>query len=111
LAIFVENGPYRINETTGEVTINPYSWNSNANVIFVDQPIGTGFSYGDLDDYVTKESQVAEDMYEFLQSFIVQFPQYAKLPFFVTGESYGLFIFSLRNILNLYILSVLTKRS
>jgi len=41
------------------------------------------------DDYVTNEVQVAEDMFQFLQTFMKQFPQYANLPFFVTGESYA----------------------
>jgi len=31
---------------------------------------------------------VAEDMYEFITAFMSSHPQYAKLQFFVTGESY-----------------------
>ncbi len=47
------------------VTSNPYSWNSYANIMYVDQPVGTGFSYADhYSDYVTDETGVAEDMYQ-----------------------------------------------
>ena len=47
------------------VTSNPYSWNNYANVMYVDQPVGTGFSYADhYSDYVTDETGVAEDMYQ-----------------------------------------------
>lgn len=89
LAIFFEQGPYRVDNDLN-VTINPYAWNSNANVIFVDQPVGTGFSTADhAEDYVRNEDQVAEDMYEFLQTFFESFPQYKGLDFFVTGESYA----------------------
>lgn len=51
LALFVENGPYRIVEHGGGAAVedssrllrlNPHSWNSNATVIYLDQPAGTG---------------------------------------------------------------------
>jgi carboxypeptidase C (cathepsin A) len=90
IAIFIEQGPYRINETTGAVSSNPSPWNAIANVIYVDQPVGTGFSYADYsDDYVTSEAQIAEDMYQFLQGFYKKYPQYKGLDFYVTGESYA----------------------
>ncbi|CEP01221.1 unnamed protein product (mitochondrion) [Plasmodiophora brassicae] len=89
LAVFYEQGPYRL-DANGTVSINPHSWNGVANVLFVDQPAGTGFSYCDNDDdYVVSEAQVGEDMFEFLQGFFDRYPQYAKLPLFVTGESYA----------------------
>jgi carboxypeptidase C (cathepsin A) len=47
------------------VTTNPYSWNNYANIMYVDQPVGTGFSYADhYADYVKDETGVAEDMYQ-----------------------------------------------
>eukprot|EP01087_Luapelamoeba_hula_P007668 TRINITY_DN1873_c0_g1_i1.p1 TRINITY_DN1873_c0_g1~~TRINITY_DN1873_c0_g1_i1.p1 ORF type:complete len:439 (-),score=66.33 TRINITY_DN1873_c0_g1_i1:42-1358(-) len=89
LALFAENGPYKL---VGNSTLirNPYSWNSFANILYVDQPVGTGFSYTeDGRDYVHDEEQVANDMYSFLQQWFKRFPQYSKLPFYVIGESYG----------------------
>eukprot|EP00029_Vermamoeba_vermiformis_P013256 TRINITY_DN8172_c0_g1_i1.p2 TRINITY_DN8172_c0_g1~~TRINITY_DN8172_c0_g1_i1.p2 ORF type:complete len:436 (-),score=163.13 TRINITY_DN8172_c0_g1_i1:69-1376(-) len=89
LALFYENGPYKMDQNM-TVTTNPYSWNNYANIMYVDQPVGTGFSYADhYSDYVTDETGVAEDMYQFLQKFFVQYPQYSKLPFFIIGESYA----------------------
>ena len=46
---------------------NKYSWNSNASLLFIDQPAGTGFSYGPESDYDHNEKQVSTDMYDFLQ--------------------------------------------
>lgn len=89
LAIFYEQGPYRLDKA-GDITINEHSWNSIANVLFVDQPVGTGFSFADNNDaYVKTEKQVAEDMWEFMQAFLARFPQYAKVELYVTGESYA----------------------
>jgi serine carboxypeptidase-like clade 4 len=89
LALFYENGPYTLDDNLN-LAINPYSWNSFANMIFVDQPVGTGFSYADsVFDYVIDEAGVAQDMWVFLQQFFALYPQYANLPFYILGESYA----------------------
>jgi carboxypeptidase C (cathepsin A) len=45
--VCAENGPYSL---THNLTLeeNPYGWDLNANVIYVDQPINTGFSWSDV---------------------------------------------------------------
>ena len=62
-----------------------YSWNAKANVIYIDQPTGTGFSYGHGLDH--DEKGVASDMYDFLQQFFKAHTKYNKLPFYAVGES------------------------
>lgn len=46
LAIFMENGPMSIID--GEAVKEDISWNNNANLLYVDQPIGTGYSHGSI---------------------------------------------------------------
>jgi len=87
LALFFENGPYQIN-TTLDVIPNRFAWNQYANLLYVDQPVGTGFSYAD-EDYVTGETLVGADMYTFLQKFFAMYPQFMGQDFYIVGESYG----------------------
>jgi cathepsin A (carboxypeptidase C) len=83
--LLFENGPCKVSADGKTTTLNPYSWTTNANVMWVDQPPGTGFSKGKWD---FGEDGVAEDMYQFLQVFFKAKPEYNK-KFFVTGESYA----------------------
>ena len=72
------------------LTPNPYSWTNNANIIFIEQPAGVGFSYSDtVSDYTTGDYQSAADVYAFLQGFMIRYPQYANRPLYLSGESYG----------------------
>ena len=47
VALFTENGPCSVNADGATTKSNPYAWNKNAHLVFVDQPAGTGFSYGE----------------------------------------------------------------
>lgn len=87
LALLTENGPCKANSDGQSTYLNPYSWNENSNMMWVDQPAGVGYSYGTKTD--RDEADVAEDMYDFLQAFFTAHPEYLKMKFFVFGESYG----------------------
>jgi len=88
VALFGENGPCTVGPQGDDTHLNPHSWNSRANLLYIDQPSGTGFSYP-VSGTDVGEAGVARDMYDFLQHFFQAHPQYAKLPFFAFGESYA----------------------
>ncbi|CAL1694743.1 unnamed protein product [Somion occarium] len=87
--LLFENGPCRIAEGGNGTIVNPHSWNEVANVIYLDEPIGTGFSYADDDSKVDTLADLAVDVYVFTQVFLKRFPQYSNLPFHLAAESWG----------------------
>ncbi|KAK2867901.1 hypothetical protein FQN49_003356 [Arthroderma sp. PD_2] len=84
--LFMEMGPARIDENI-KIVHNPHSWTNNASMIFLDQPVNVGFSYGANGVYNT--AAASKDVYAFLTMFFKQFPQYAKQDFHIAGESYA----------------------
>ncbi|CAM8970547.1 unnamed protein product [Rhodiola kirilowii] len=89
LAVFYENGPFHIAKNLS-LEWNEYGWDKVSNLLFVDQPTGTGFSYtSDEKDIRHNEKGVSNDLYDFLQEFFKEHPQYAKNDFYITGESYA----------------------
>lgn len=84
--LFLELGPSRIDENL-KLVYNPYSWNANASVIFLDQPVNVGFSYSS--DQVSNTVAAGKDVYALLTLFFKQFPEYAHQDFHIAGESYA----------------------
>lgn len=89
LALFYENGPYKINDDLS-LKKNEYSWNSKANLLYVDQPVGTGFSHAkNPTHYARNEKMVASNFYRFLLKFIAKYPSLHGRALYITGESYA----------------------
>ncbi|KAK3723832.1 hypothetical protein QZH41_019509 [Actinostola sp. cb2023] len=66
------------------------SWTQIANVLFVDNPVGAGFSYVTNKDAYTKDVKgIAEDLFTMLKSFMKEMPIFQNTPFFIFCESYG----------------------
>lgn len=85
--LLFELGPSHINSTLQPV-YNPYSWNNNASVIFLDQPVSVGYSYTEGDE-IYSTAAAAKDFYIFLELFFQQFPQFKNNKFHIAGESYA----------------------
>jgi len=91
VATFTENGPCRVDKSGSRTYASQYSWNNKANMLYLDQPAGTGFSYDKKGPagWDHDESEVAKDLFRFMQEFYKTYPQYHKNPFFIWGESYA----------------------
>ncbi|KAI4616833.1 Cell death protease [Alternaria metachromatica] len=84
----MEVGPYRVREG-GNLEYNNGSWDEFANLLFVDQPVGTGFSYVNTNSYLTELDQMADHMIIFLEKWFALFPEYEHDDFYIAGESYA----------------------
>ncbi|KAG2040689.1 Alpha/Beta hydrolase protein [Suillus americanus] len=89
IGLFQENGPCLVNADHNSTTLNPYSWNSLSNMIYIDQPIGTGFSYGT--DAVNNTETAAPFVWTAFQVLFESqlFSKYASRELILATESYG----------------------
>jgi carboxypeptidase D len=85
-----ENGPFLWNYGTFKPVKNPWSWTHLTNMIWVDQPVGAGFSQGVATERSNKD--VAQSFIKFFKNFIDTFRLQGK-SIYLAGESYaGLYI-------------------
>ncbi|KNA13847.1 hypothetical protein SOVF_112940 [Spinacia oleracea] len=86
-----EIGPFHIRNDGKSLYLNPYSWNKEANLLFLESPVGVGFSYSNRssDLYTLGDSRTAKDAYKFLVRWFNRFPQYKHREFYIAGESYA----------------------
>ncbi|KAK7001939.1 carboxypeptidase [Favolaschia claudopus] len=89
MGLLMELGPCRVvNADNGTVPLKD-SWNSKANVFFVDQPIGVGFSYAEYGEHVSTTEEAAQDIAAFVAIFFSHFSKFQGRAFHMSGESYG----------------------
>ena len=70
------------------VYLNPEgSWVSVSHMVYVDQPVGTGFSYGE--PLLTTMDEAADEFVTFMSNFYEMYPQFIGHDLYLTGESYG----------------------
>ncbi|XVF36445.1 hypothetical protein REPUB_Repub19eG0059200 [Reevesia pubescens] len=93
--LIYEIGPLNFNvvEYNGSLptlVLNPYSWTKISNIIFVDSPVGTGFSYArnKLAAQISDLKQVHQ-LHQFLQKWLMDHPEFLSSPIYIGGDSYS----------------------
>ncbi|AET00898.1 putative carboxypeptidase C [Medicago truncatula] len=86
---FYELGPYLV---TNSLTLqpNPGAWNRIFGLVFLDNPIGTGFSVASTPQEIpADQTAVAEHLFAAITRFVQLDPVFKHRPIYITGESYA----------------------
>lgn len=81
-----ENGPFLWQDGTFKPVQNPYTWVNLTNMVWVEQPVGTGFSQGTPN--AKNEVEAADQFLGFFRNFVDTFSLHHK-KVFISGESYA----------------------
>ncbi|KNA19078.1 hypothetical protein SOVF_064210 isoform D, partial [Spinacia oleracea] len=69
--------------------LNPFSWTKIASIIFLDSPVGTGFSYAkNPGGYYTDDITSSRRVYQFLSKWLVDHGGFISNPLYISGDSY-----------------------
>ncbi|KAI0751798.1 alpha/beta-hydrolase [Daedaleopsis nitida] len=86
-----ENGPISWPWGTARPVQNEHSWTNLSSVLYLEQPIGTGYSQGEPS--AVDEHDIAEQIVGFLQQFLDVFQELKHKKLYLSGESYaGMYI-------------------
>lgn len=90
LAAFIQNGPWKI-MSDGSLLNNEYSWSTRSNVVYLDLPVNTGFSFSTSSDAdrVYNDDVSSDESLASITAFFKIFPDLTNNPFFVASEGYG----------------------
>jgi len=102
------NGPWSwLNGETEWSGENPYSWNREANVLYIEQPAGVGYSYfANPDDlgFNFTDYNAAQDNLQAVLGWYEKFPEFKTNDLYISGESYaGIYVPYLLYLMNNYI--------
>jgi len=88
-----ENGPWVMPNQGTSFVKNEWSWNKKANVLYIEQPAGVGYSYADCktapDDCKFNDTTTGVDNLAFINGWYTKFPEYVGKPLWISGESYA----------------------
>ncbi|XP_057982228.1 serine carboxypeptidase-like 45 [Malania oleifera] len=91
---FMEIGPFKLQIPYYYypiLTRNEYSWNTVANMLYVESPVGVGFSYSVTKSFYSSvtDNITAQDNFSFLVGWLAKFSEYKSNALFLAGESYA----------------------
>jgi len=93
--LFMGNGPFTIDEENpGKLKRNKYSWNRMAHTLYIEAPLGVGYSHHESRKNLNQsDHSTATDILHSLENFMEVHPQYREYDLYLTGGGYsGIYI-------------------
>lgn len=84
-----EHGPFVVSDDFMTLSLREYRWNLAVNMLYIESPVGVGFSYSESGDYKCDDDRTATENLAAVEDFFNKFPEYKQNKFFITGESYA----------------------
>lgn len=89
MGLFEEMGAFRP-VSSRKLEYNPWTWTKFANIVFLEQPIGVGFSWSSVKKhYTSNDKQSAKDNLQCILTFLKLYPRFNKHRLYLISESYG----------------------
>lgn len=105
LGFMQEHGPWVLPDGGTTLVRNEYAWNKEANVLYIEQPAGVGFSTCDQGsaDCAHDDNSSAEDNLKVVLAWFEKFPEFKANDLYISGESYaGIYVPYLVNAIHHY---------
>ncbi|CAG7720344.1 unnamed protein product, partial [Allacma fusca] len=87
--VFLETGPFYVDDDN-QLRDRNTSWAKTHSMLYIDAPVGTGFSFANSEDaYANNSEEEAEELYEALKQFFTLYNDFQPNDFYLAGESYA----------------------
>ncbi|KAH9507790.1 hypothetical protein Btru_052864 [Bulinus truncatus] len=88
IGLFEEIGPLMVS-ADGQVSERLVHWTDTFSVVFVDNPVGVGFSFCQSGGESKTNQDVADNLYTFLTQFLQLYPKCQHSDLYIGGQSYA----------------------
>ncbi|GFO16607.1 carboxypeptidase [Plakobranchus ocellatus] len=98
VGLFEENGPLQLKKDAqgrivrGEFEPRPTTWVGALSMLYIDSPVGVGFSYSEREDtrgLHALQTGYTQDLYRFVEQFFILFPECLHTYLYIGGQSYA----------------------
>ncbi|TVU31473.1 hypothetical protein EJB05_23159 [Eragrostis curvula] len=73
-----------------KLVYRPDSWTKVSSIIFLDSPVGAGFSYSDTEQgYKSSDTNAVNQIVTFLRKWFIEHPEFLPNPLYIAGDSYS----------------------